>query len=535
MIVVINPSDKAGHSFKGLHAYAAHDTCRRSSAERVEWIDTRNIDAEPAHAWKLMANTARMQNELKKAFGQRAGRAAKEGAVLHVILAFDVDEPQDEAAMKSAADEFLAQYGKTKRLKSGTRKHYADQHQTIMYAHNDGKNGAHHLHLMINKVHPETGLNLPDGNDRIKAQNWAEKYSSRHGTEHKTPARQENRAERERGEYVTQPRLAKNVYELEQKLKAKVANDRDPLKLIRESQKRKDHRLFKIGRALDAQRFEAENALYAANQARITALQDQMKRDIRTQKGLIREQWRPLHRALQDKQRQEQRTFDAMEASFFGRMGNTVKSISQSFRDNHKNIIGRSFNIAKNAADREAAFHDAQERSRKALERARTLAELEAAERQKAAHRANMAANHAFFERKRAELVEFLNAKRDKLQQLWQLRAVQRNKESKKIDRLLTTREAAQQISVPVKRVFNRAARPLPRIQTTGDERIGSDRRVDNDAAKPPSLDRKKSSVAMPSSSRLAAFKAKQLPRGVQAFRDVMQRPATEQDNDRER
>jgi len=43
MIVVINPSGAAGHSFKGLHAYCAHDAGNAQTTERVDWMETRNL------------------------------------------------------------------------------------------------------------------------------------------------------------------------------------------------------------------------------------------------------------------------------------------------------------------------------------------------------------------------------------------------------------------------------------------------------------------------------------------------------------
>ena len=87
MIVVINPSGSAGRSFKGLHAYCAHDPDRAKTSERVEWTDMRNIAAnDPEQAWKVMAATAGTQNELKRAAGIRAGRTSKDGAVMHVEM-----------------------------------------------------------------------------------------------------------------------------------------------------------------------------------------------------------------------------------------------------------------------------------------------------------------------------------------------------------------------------------------------------------------------------------------------------------------
>ena len=142
MIVVINPSGSAGRSFKGLHAYCAHDPDRADTSERVEWMDTRNIAAnDPEQAWKVMVATAGAQNELKRAAGVRAGRTSKDGAVMHVIMSFHEDEPSDPASMKEAADDFLSKFGvdpaKMRGKSKPSRRQFADEHQVIMYAHRD--------------------------------------------------------------------------------------------------------------------------------------------------------------------------------------------------------------------------------------------------------------------------------------------------------------------------------------------------------------------------------------------------------------
>lgn len=171
--VVVNPSGSAGHSFKGLHTYCAHDQGSQTSTDRVEWTATRNLGTDdPAHAWKIMAATAKAQNELKRAAGVRAGRPAKDGAVMHVVISFDREEPCDRDTMVAAADELLGFMGvdpsKMRGKSKPKRRQYADEHQVVMYAHSDTDNP--HVHLMINTVHPEHGVKLPSNNNFNKSQ-----------------------------------------------------------------------------------------------------------------------------------------------------------------------------------------------------------------------------------------------------------------------------------------------------------------------------------------------------------------------------
>ena len=251
MIVVLKPSGSYGHSFRGLHDYCANNVGTKTSQERVAWTATRNLALDdPEQAYKIMVQTAAAQNDLKRVAGKRPGPPPKDGPVLHAVLAFDADEPQSQAEMTAAADEFLSRLGANpakSKAKSGPKEaQFADEHQVIMYAHNDSSNGATHLHLAINRVHPRTGVLLPDKNDRHKAQSWALAYSKRYGTDHKTPAREENQAERTKGHWVKHPnRRHRRAYELEKALEAQ--NDNSQITALKDEQRRQDRALFERG------------------------------------------------------------------------------------------------------------------------------------------------------------------------------------------------------------------------------------------------------------------------------------------------
>lgn len=431
MICVINPSGTSGHSFKGLHAYCAHDPDRAQTAERVDWIETRNIAAnDPGHAWKVMAATAGAQNELKRAAGVRAGRASKDGAVMHVVLSFDKDEPTDREAMQAAADDFLANLGvdpaKARGKNKPKRRQFADEHQVVMYAHRDTENA--HLHLMINTVHPEHGVKLPTSNNFLKSQKWALEYSKRHGTDHKTPARQENAEMRERGEYVKgQRRKTRNAFERDQVMRA--ANENDQAKAILAAETKKDAELSKRGRNLKATQDSAWDRLIEGHRARKASIDRDTQRRINAARAVIREEFRPQWRKLAADQDSERKTFAELERSFFGRAANvaTAMRLSSSHIGTGRGMtIGRMFKILTNASDRKAAFEQAQERARSALQREQNSAVYEAAKIAKASQRAKLTDNRAVLSAQRAELIERQKIEKFEIKEAAKKRGIER-------------------------------------------------------------------------------------------------------------
>jgi len=431
MIVVINPSGSAGRSFKGLHAYCAHDQDRAQTAERVDWIDTRNIAAnDPAQAWKIMAATAGAQNDLKRAAGIKSGRTSKDGAVMHVVLSFDKDEPTDQETMQSAADEFLSKLGadpaKMRGKAKPKRRQFADEHQVAMYAHRDTENA--HLHLMINTVHPEHGVKLPTSNNQLKAQKWALDFSKRHGTDKKTPSREENADMREAGEYVKgEKRKTRNAYEQEQALQA--ANDNDRVKSALEAERKKDATLALRGRNLAALQKRAWDTLTDGHKQRKAALARHLQRDINKAKVEVREEFRPQWRELRRYQEAEQQTFEALESSFFGRASNMAKTVRLSAQDvdgEKTGIISRAFRILTNAGERKAYFEAAQERAKSAVQRQQAEKVSEVTKPLNVTHEAKQASLRAVYAQQRDELVEGQQIAQATLKEDWRNRTAER-------------------------------------------------------------------------------------------------------------
>lgn len=155
-----------GKSFKGLAAYLTHDP-DADSAERVAWTHTLNLahDHVPS-AVDEMVWTARDAELLKQEAGIRAGGRATRNPVKHISLNWSPEEQPTREHMIEAADEFLAAMKWR-------------EHQAILVAHDDKSH--QHVHIMLNVVHPETGLRLNDDFERRRVQAWALAYEREQG------------------------------------------------------------------------------------------------------------------------------------------------------------------------------------------------------------------------------------------------------------------------------------------------------------------------------------------------------------------
>ena len=179
-----------GRSFKGVTAYVTHDApepgreAKPTTRDRVEWTDTRNLASDrPDDAWRIMAATAKAAPGLKRLAGvPGAGRKAAK-PVYHYALSWKSGETPDRAEMSRAVDESL------KKLGMGDR-------QALVVAHADTPH--RHVHVIVNRVDPETGRTANIGHDRLKLANWAERWERERG-ELQCPARAVNREKRQRG------------------------------------------------------------------------------------------------------------------------------------------------------------------------------------------------------------------------------------------------------------------------------------------------------------------------------------------------
>lgn len=169
--------NKIGTSFKGVMAYLMHDRpdaeggAYRDTSDRVAWSEVLNMAAAsgPHSATRIMIDTAQNADRIKIEAGQKITKKATAGPVFHMSIQWRGDElgHDDRDSMEEAARETL-------------RVLKLDHLQAVIVAHRDTKNP--HLHIVVNRVDPETGLYAKiDPNLVRKVNKWANDWEHQNG------------------------------------------------------------------------------------------------------------------------------------------------------------------------------------------------------------------------------------------------------------------------------------------------------------------------------------------------------------------
>ena len=168
MIIRIQDS---GGSFRGAGKYYLHDKAgdkslpnelKPNTDERVWFTDVRNCaHLDPERALDEMWAVAEDQAYLKQANGiSTAGRRCTE-PVKTISLSWHKDDAPTPEHMVDAADQYL-------------RHMKWDQHQAVYVGHRDTEH--RHIHIILNRVHPETGRTLDDYREQKRSQQWGLAY-----------------------------------------------------------------------------------------------------------------------------------------------------------------------------------------------------------------------------------------------------------------------------------------------------------------------------------------------------------------------
>lgn len=177
---------EAGKSFKGAGLYYLHDK-KTTTTERVAFTHTENLPTSDAEkALKCMAWTALHQAELKAQAGIKNTGRKLAAPVYAYSLSWHPDETPDQAAMIAAGRASLKALG-------------LENHQAVFVAHRDEPHP--HLHIIVNRVHPHSGLAANLRKDQLKLSQWAERYEREHGKIY-CEARVENNQKRNQGQFV---------------------------------------------------------------------------------------------------------------------------------------------------------------------------------------------------------------------------------------------------------------------------------------------------------------------------------------------
>jgi hypothetical protein len=141
--------------FAALSRYLVHGKRNEAtSPDRVQWIETYNLATDdPELAAKIMSATARLS-------------AKGEKPVYHASIAWGPDEAPTPAEMKEVARRALDLMG-------------LGEHQALVAGHGDT---AHrHLHLMVNRVHPDTGKAWHTSQDYLRFDRVMKLLAEDHG------------------------------------------------------------------------------------------------------------------------------------------------------------------------------------------------------------------------------------------------------------------------------------------------------------------------------------------------------------------
>ena len=178
------------------------------SADRVGFTATRNLPTDdPMTALRHMAFTASHAHDIRVAAVAASAKATglsydeyvkktnpfrgRKGQkpVYSLSLSFEPGDPEaTKENMLKAADEVRHVLG-------------MEKHLCLIVQHTDTKHP--HVHLIINRVDPQTGLFAKIGNDRLKLSEWALEWERRYG-KIVCPQREENWNRRDRNTTVKQ-------------------------------------------------------------------------------------------------------------------------------------------------------------------------------------------------------------------------------------------------------------------------------------------------------------------------------------------
>ena len=175
---------RGGHSFKGSFLYYMHDK-GSDTRNRIAWTHTENmLTRDPDLAWKVMAYTAKSQERLKQASGVSSVGRKCEKPVMAYSLSWHPEQNPDKDHMLNTAMESIKVLG-------------LSEHECLIVAHRDTPHK--HVHVIVNRVHPITGLVASNSHSYRKLSRFALEYAKEHRLKY-SPQREENARKRENGE-----------------------------------------------------------------------------------------------------------------------------------------------------------------------------------------------------------------------------------------------------------------------------------------------------------------------------------------------
>jgi|GEM_PF-2852291 len=427
-----------GHSFKGLSKYLfegrqhANDDRQvdQHHKERVAFTHCHNLGTDNAKlAWRIMADTARRADQLKQVNGFGKGGRQGKGDVLHYILSWKPEEAQtlthDE--MRRAALESLKVLGKQRSKRRSVKTQTADEHQVLIVGHSD--KGHAHVHVMVNRVHPEKGLLLPTYKDRDRLSDWAHEYRKAQGLEHLTPERVKNYELRKKSRQRPRvgvrvkgkPRVPRHIYELQQA--AKNDNTLQPKKV--DAIKRQDRRLTKLTRGIHQDDTEKLKTVDAAHSGRVKAIHDQEAVDFAKENRRIFKEFDKRWQRLFEEKDAQRWLHEKQEASWIGRQKNALKALasidyrSLIQRGTGRKLLSNVFDVYTQPGARRVRLEEALAAKASELSRENRAAEDAARKVYKLTLDASLQINRVRYFAERQDLMQRQQKRLERLTQLW--------------------------------------------------------------------------------------------------------------------
>lgn len=432
-----------GTSFKGVFAYLQHDKRNEGQAandtgERVDWQAFRNLATDsPDMAWRIMMATANQQDALKREAGQSAAGNKSDKVVFHYSLGWHPDEKDrlSKAEMLRAADESLRALG-------------AEGHQAAIIAHNDTKHP--HVHVVINRVHPEHGKMLDLWKYQERLSKWAMSYEQERGKIY-CENRVENWKRRDLGESFSAER--DKPYHLKDQAQTLGHSNDNDIRKLKEAQKAKDADLAAYGQKMHSRHsheWQAYSRDYADGKKAIykrhaspTPFQ-KAKADVMAD----HKSWRS---EIAKRQYRETKEFEKREKSMLGKLENALAAASAS------KALGREeggkptslFNFLISSQRRRTELEKAH-RAEWRTANASRKADIDAAiGRVRIDQQSALARHRQNFENRRQLLKDKQDGEKAALQRMWATRKQERTRAFKVAETTQTTRQEAKASQKP--------------------------------------------------------------------------------------
>jgi hypothetical protein len=472
---------KKGVSFKGAAGYLLRDVGNDTS-ERVAWTEVRNVASRnPEVAWRVMAATAMDQDRLKAQAGvPNTGRKSKQ-SVFHFSLSWHEEEKADltREEMMRAANTILAVME-------------AQEHQALVICHTDKPQP--HVHVLVNRVHPQHGKMLSSSFEKLQASRWAQKYEEERGKIY-CDQRVVNNAAREREEFTRGKKdEARHVHDA-----AQVANDNDQRQQLLAEHRKQARALGDAGRQLKQRHAESWSLLEERNRRLQDLIVKRTKEVMARNEQQLRERFRPRWEQRHHERQAALREFEKQEATLWGRMKNAVQAIDLKgllsrevpLDDGKTRTLSEAFRLLNDSAARLQSLQkqqDAQDRQLKAEQR---KIEAEIQQKRQAERDQLLEENRKRFEAERSSLILQQQLEQSMHRARWQEKGRRFRQEVEQL-RELEQKKQPERTVTPVRPVepaeARRQAPPLAQEFAKAAEPEAKREQTENESEAPPKV-----------------------------------------------